>query len=90
MSDDMDVDAGRVLLGEATLDDVGAEIFDLVVATASGAATRSRPSATGVPARLQAVPLPRTFLPGLSPEGAEAAFHIPGGPQNHTGRRTLY
>jgi altronate hydrolase len=41
MSDDMDVDAGRILLGEASLDEVGAEIFDLVVATASGAATRS-------------------------------------------------
>ena len=37
----MDVDAGRVLLGEASLDDVGAEIFDLVVATAAGPATRS-------------------------------------------------
>jgi altronate hydrolase len=41
MSDDMDVDAGRVLLGEASLDEVGDEIFDLVAATASGAPTRS-------------------------------------------------
>jgi len=41
MSDDMDVDAGRVLLGEASLDDVGDEIFDLVIGTATGAPTRS-------------------------------------------------
>ena len=33
--------AGRVLLGDASLDDVGDEIFDLVVATATGAPTRS-------------------------------------------------
>ncbi|HXR21843.1 MAG TPA: altronate dehydratase family protein [Acidimicrobiales bacterium] len=41
MSDDMDVNAGRVLLGDASLDDVGDEIFDLVIATATGAPTRS-------------------------------------------------
>ncbi len=41
MADDMDVDAGRVLLGEASLDDVGLEIFNLVLATAAGQATRS-------------------------------------------------
>jgi len=41
MADDMDVDAGRVLLGEASLDDVGLEIFNLVLATASGETTRS-------------------------------------------------
>jgi altronate hydrolase len=41
MSDDMDVDAGRVLAGDASLDDVGDEIFDLVIATATGAPTRS-------------------------------------------------
>ncbi len=41
MSDDMDVNAGRVLLGDASLDDVGDEIFDLVVATATGSPTRS-------------------------------------------------
>jgi altronate hydrolase len=41
MSDDMDVDAGRILMGEASLDDVGEEIFNLVVGTASGLPTRS-------------------------------------------------
>lgn len=41
MRDDMDVDAGRILDGAATLDDVGAEIVDLIGAVASGEATRS-------------------------------------------------
>ena len=41
MADDMDVDAGRILLGQGSLDEVGAEIFDLVLRTVSGAPTRS-------------------------------------------------
>jgi altronate hydrolase len=41
LSDDMDVNAGRVLEGEATLDQVGQEIFDLVLAVAGGQPTRS-------------------------------------------------
>jgi altronate hydrolase len=41
MSGDMDVDAGRILEGQATLDQVGAEIVDLVEAVAAGARTRS-------------------------------------------------
>lgn len=41
MSDDMDVDAGRALTGQASLDEIGAEIFDLVVSAASGSPTRS-------------------------------------------------
>lgn len=41
MSEDMDVDAGRILEGQATLDQVGAEIVDLVEAVAGGARTRS-------------------------------------------------
>ncbi len=41
MSDDMDINAGRVLQGEASLDEVGEEIFNLVVGTASGSPTRS-------------------------------------------------
>lgn len=41
LQDDMDVDAGRILEGRATLDEVGTEIVDLVVATANGAHTRS-------------------------------------------------
>ncbi len=36
MSDDMDVDAGRILEGRASLDEVGEEIRDLVLALASG------------------------------------------------------
>ena len=41
MADDMDVDAGRILNGEATLDEVGQEIFDLILAAAGGRKTRS-------------------------------------------------
>ena len=41
MSGDMDVDAGRLLEGRATLDDIGREIFDLTLAVANG-----RPSAS--------------------------------------------
>lgn len=41
MADDMDVDAGRILEGRGTLDDVGCEIFDLIWRTAGGAATAS-------------------------------------------------
>ena len=36
MPDDMDVDAGRILQGRATLDQVGREIFDLVIDVAGG------------------------------------------------------
>ena len=36
MPDDMDVDAGRILNGEASLDEVGEEIFSKVIAVASG------------------------------------------------------
>jgi len=41
MAEDMDVDAGRVLEGRATLDDVGREIHDLVLAVANGRQTKS-------------------------------------------------
>lgn len=41
MADDMDVDAGRILEGDATLDQVGAEIHECVRAVAAGAPTRS-------------------------------------------------
>ncbi len=41
MSEDMDLNAGRILEGTATLDAVGHEIFDLVVATAQGRRTAS-------------------------------------------------
>ncbi|MBZ9966484.1 UxaA family hydrolase [Mesorhizobium sp. B292B1B] len=41
LSGDMDVDAGRILEGAATLSDVGDEIFNLVLAVANGHATKS-------------------------------------------------
>ncbi|KQW80792.1 UxaA family hydrolase [Brevundimonas sp. Root1279] len=41
MSEDMDVDAGRILEGRASLDEVGAEIVDLVEAVAAGQRTCS-------------------------------------------------
>ena len=37
----MDVDAGRILTGEATLDEVGDEIVALIRNVASGARTKS-------------------------------------------------
>ncbi len=41
MADDMDVDAGRVLEGRGTLEDVGSEIFALMQQVAGGALTKS-------------------------------------------------
>ncbi len=41
LADDMDVDAGRILEGRASLDEVGREIHDLVIDVANGAQTRS-------------------------------------------------
>lgn len=41
MEGDMDVNAGRILYGEATLDDVGAEIVDLIVGVSAGGETKS-------------------------------------------------
>ncbi len=41
MTDDMDVDAGRILEGRASLDEVGREILDLSLAVARGAQTKS-------------------------------------------------
>lgn len=41
MSDDMDVDAGRILEGRAALDEVGREIYDLVRCVAAGEKTKS-------------------------------------------------
>jgi altronate dehydratase large subunit len=41
MQDDMDVDAGRILEGRATLPEVGREIHDLVVRVAGGEPTKS-------------------------------------------------
>ena len=41
MEEDMDVDAGRILEGRATLPEVGREIFDLSRRVGNGAATKS-------------------------------------------------
>ncbi len=41
LSEDMDVNAGRILEGEATLDEVGGELFDLNQRVAAGAPTAS-------------------------------------------------
>lgn len=41
MSEDMDVDAGRILEGRASLDEVGHEIHDLILRVANGEQTKS-------------------------------------------------
>ena len=41
MSDDMDIDAGRILEGRGSLADVGGELFELMQAVAAGAPTKS-------------------------------------------------
>ncbi|WP_020397135.1 UxaA family hydrolase [Thiolinea disciformis] len=41
LADDMDVNAGRILEGQATLDEVGTEIYDLVKAVMQGTQTKS-------------------------------------------------
>jgi altronate hydrolase len=41
LAEDMDVDAGRILEGRASLDEVGREVFDLAARVAGGAATKS-------------------------------------------------
>lgn len=41
MTDDMDINCGRIVDGEADIDEVGAEIFEAILATASGRRTKS-------------------------------------------------
>ena len=41
MEEDMDVDAGRILTGGASVADVGREIFELILEVASGRKTKS-------------------------------------------------
>lgn len=41
LSEDMDIDAGKIMEGRATLDEVGQEIIDCVLAVAAGAPTKS-------------------------------------------------
>jgi altronate hydrolase len=41
MSDDMDVDAGRILEGRSTIDEVADELLDVIAAVAAGTPTAS-------------------------------------------------
>jgi altronate hydrolase len=41
MNDDMDINAGRIVDGTETVEDVGAEIFRTILAVASGEETKS-------------------------------------------------
>lgn len=41
LSDDMDINAGKIMEGAASLDEVGAEISDLILRVANGAETKS-------------------------------------------------
>jgi altronate hydrolase len=41
LSEDMDVNAGRIIRGEATVDQIGQEIYDLVLDVAAGRETAS-------------------------------------------------
>jgi altronate hydrolase len=41
MTDDMDVNAGRVIEGKGTLDDVAGELLELIEQTAAGEPTKS-------------------------------------------------
>jgi altronate hydrolase len=41
MADDMDINCGPIADGEATVEEKGAEIFDLILRTASGEPTKS-------------------------------------------------
>ena len=46
MTEDMDLNAGRIVDGDATVDQVGEEIFELIIAVASGRADRRPRSST--------------------------------------------
>ena len=41
MSGDMDINAGRIMTGAATVDSIGAEIYEKILAVAAGAATQA-------------------------------------------------
>ncbi|MEL6210432.1 MAG: altronate dehydratase, partial [Pseudomonadota bacterium] len=47
MTEDMDVDAGRILSGEATVEDVGREIYAMWLRIASGTQTKSEAQGLG-------------------------------------------
>jgi altronate dehydratase large subunit len=41
LSDDMDINAGKIINGGSSIDDVGTEIYDLVLSAAAGTKTKS-------------------------------------------------
>ena len=41
MKDDMDINCGRIIEGEGTVEEVGKEIFHMILDTASGRKTKS-------------------------------------------------
>ena len=41
LSGDMDVNAGRIITGDASIDEIGTEIYDLIGEVAAGAQTKS-------------------------------------------------
>lgn len=47
MIDDMDINAGKILDGTATVEEVGQEIFDMILAVASGQKTKSELAGVG-------------------------------------------
>ena len=47
MPEDMDIDAGKILTGGATVADVGREIFEKMLAVASGEKTKSELAGVG-------------------------------------------
>lgn len=67
---DMDVDAGRILEGRGTLDEVGREVFDMTVAVANG--TRSKSEAFG---HQEFIMTYKSFEP-IGPSGLPAGVHV--------------
>jgi altronate hydrolase len=41
MTDDMDINCGPIATGDATIEEIGRQIFDLILETASGRKTKS-------------------------------------------------
>ncbi len=47
MTEDMDIDAGRILTGEASVEEVGREIYATLLRVASGERTKSEAQGLG-------------------------------------------
>ena len=74
MGDDMDVDAGRILEGRATLPEVGREIYDCAARRQRRADALGDPRPPGIHPHLQIL---RTHRPGVFPVIASAGGQIP-------------